>query len=59
MPTLVVWGTEDTWIPVDRAHRLAGTIPGAGLELVRSAGHLIHLDAPEALTASLHRWLAR
>ncbi|WP_037356146.1 alpha/beta fold hydrolase [Amycolatopsis orientalis] len=59
IPTLVVWGTEDTWIPVDRAHRLAGMIPGAGLELVRSAGHLIQLDAPEALTASLHRWLAR
>jgi pimeloyl-ACP methyl ester carboxylesterase len=59
IPTLVVWGAEDTWIPVDRAHRLAGMIPGAGLELVPSASHLIQLDAPEALTAALHRWLSR
>ena len=57
IPVLVVWGTEDTWIPVDRAHRLADVIPGAELRLVEGAGHLIQLDAPEALTAALQRWL--
>ena len=57
VPTLIVWGTEDSWIPVDRAHRLAELIPGAQLRLVPEAGHLIQLDAPEALTATLHRWL--
>ncbi|GAA3575207.1 alpha/beta hydrolase [Amycolatopsis ultiminotia] len=59
LPTLVVWGTEDTWIPVDRAHRLADLIPNAQLELVDAAGHLIQLDAPAALTAVVHRWLAQ
>lgn len=53
LPVRVVWGTEDTWIPVDRAHRLAAAIPGAELHLVPGAGHLIQLDAPEALTAAL------
>jgi pimeloyl-ACP methyl ester carboxylesterase len=57
VPTLIVWGTEDSWIPVDRAHRLAELIPGAQLRLVPEAGHLIQLDAPEALTGTLHRWL--
>lgn len=57
VPALVVWGTEDTWIPVDRAHRLADLIPGAGLELIEAAGHLIQLDAPVALATTLHRWL--
>ncbi len=57
IPVLVVWGVEDTWIPVDRAHRLAEVIPGAELRLVEGAGHLIQLDAPEALTAVLQRWL--
>lgn len=52
-------GVEDTWIPVDRAHRLAEQIPGAELRLVPQAGHLIQLDAPERLTAILHRWLYR
>ncbi|MGH3589375.1 MAG: alpha/beta fold hydrolase [Pseudonocardia sp.] len=59
LPVAVVWGEDDTWIPVDRAHRLAGLIPGAELHLVPRAGHLIHLDAPEALTGILQRWLAR
>ena len=38
LPVQVVWGTEDTWIPVDRAHRLAALIPGARLALVPDAG---------------------
>jgi pimeloyl-ACP methyl ester carboxylesterase len=58
LPVLVAWGIEDTWIPVDRAHRLAERIPGAELHLVPQAGHLIQLDAPEQLTAILHRWLS-
>lgn len=58
MPVRVIWGEDDAWIPVDRAHRLAAAIPGAELDLVPGAGHLIQLDAPEALTASLLRWLA-
>ena len=57
LPVLIAWGTEDTWIPVDRAHRLAEQIPGAELHLIRGAGHLVQLDAPEHLTAVLQRWL--
>ena len=57
LPVFVVWGTDDTWIPVDRAHRLASAVPGARLELVEAAGHLIQLDAPVALSGVLHRWL--
>lgn len=58
LPVLVVWGTEDSWIPVDRAHKLADLIPGARLELIERAGHLIQLDAPVALATVLHRWMA-
>lgn len=56
VPVLVLWGERDTWIPVDRAHRLAA-IPGAELGLIPDAGHLIQLDAPVALSVALHRWL--
>ena len=57
LPVLVVWGTDDTWIPVDRAHRLAELIPGARLELVEDAGHLIQIDQPVRLATTLNRWL--
>lgn len=59
LPVIVVWGTDDTWIPVDRAHRLAEVIPGAERVLIDGAGHLIQLDAPVALATTLHGWLSR
>jgi pimeloyl-ACP methyl ester carboxylesterase len=55
-PTHIIWGTDDTWIPVDRAHRLQALIPHATLGLIPDAGHLIHLDAPVQLAAELVRW---
>jgi pimeloyl-ACP methyl ester carboxylesterase len=57
LPVLVVWGEEDTWIPVDHAHRLAASIPSARLRVLPRAGHLVQLDAPEGLTGELQRWL--
>jgi pimeloyl-ACP methyl ester carboxylesterase len=57
LPVAIVWGADDTWIPVDRAHRLAALVPGAELHVVPDAGHLVQLDAPAALTAVLQRWL--
>lgn len=57
VPVLVVWGQDDTWIPVDRAYRLQDLIPGARLTVIAEAGHLIQLDQPEALTAALTQWL--
>lgn len=59
IPVKIIWGRDDAWIPPDRATRLAETIPGADLELVDGAGHLIHYDAPVRLATALHRWLAR
>ena len=58
LPVLVVWGSQDTWIPVDRAHRLAGLIPGAKVRVIDGAGHLIQLDQPVALAVTLAEWLA-
>ena len=58
VPTIVVWGAEDTWIPADRASRLAAAITGAELVVVPDAGHLIQLDQPVALATTLHRWLS-
>jgi pimeloyl-ACP methyl ester carboxylesterase len=57
LPVHVVWGQDDFVIPADQASRLRDAIPGATLELIPEAGHLIQLDAPAALTATLHRWL--
>jgi len=59
LPTLVVWGREESVIPVDRAYRLAEAIPNAELAIVEGANHLIQLDQPVALSAVLTEWLLR
>jgi pimeloyl-ACP methyl ester carboxylesterase len=48
-PTLVVWGSEDPWLAVSQGSELARRIPGARLEVVAGAGHLVPLDAPAEL----------
>lgn len=57
VPTHIVWGEDDTWIPVDRAHHLHAAIPASTLTLLPGAGHLIHLDEPVGLATELRRWL--
>lgn len=57
VPTRVLWGEQDTWIPADRAQRLADALPDADVRLLPGAGHLVQLDAPVALAVELQRWL--
>jgi pimeloyl-ACP methyl ester carboxylesterase len=57
VPTLIVWGISDEWIPVDVAQRLHHLIPGSRVELIDDAGHLVQEDRPTELNAVLHRWL--
>ncbi|WP_019355730.1 alpha/beta fold hydrolase [Streptomyces sp. AA1529] len=57
LPVLVCWGTDDAWIPVERAHRLVAAIPGARLRLLEGAGHLVQEDATAELTRTLAGFL--
>jgi len=52
-PTVVVHGELDTFAPVANGRALAALIPGARLELLPDVGHLVPLEAPEALSAVL------
>jgi pimeloyl-ACP methyl ester carboxylesterase len=53
VPTLVVWGESDPWIPLEQGRELAGRIPDARLELLPAAGHLVQEDQPEELARLL------
>jgi pimeloyl-ACP methyl ester carboxylesterase len=53
IPARVFWGADDTWIPATKGHELADRIPGAHLELIPGAAHLVQEDAPAELTAAL------
>lgn len=51
--TAVVCGTHDLMTPKRHARRLADEIPGARLELVEGAGHMVMFEAHERVTEIL------
>jgi len=55
-PVRIIWGEQDSWIPVERGRELARRIAGARLNIVPEAGHLVQEDAPEAIVAALLEW---
>lgn len=47
VPTLVVWGREDRWIPVAHAERFARDIAGARVLVLEGCGHMPQEERPE------------
>lgn len=57
VPTLVVAGEEDTFIPVAEARAMQGKIPGSRLEVIPQAGHLVNLEQPARFRKVLEQFL--
>jgi 3-oxoadipate enol-lactonase len=58
VPALVIHGTDDTAIPMEKAEALAGGLSGAG-EVVKVPGaHAANLTHPEAVNAAIGTFLA-
>jgi len=47
LPTLIVWGAEDPFIPVSHGIAAHRDIPGSRLEIFAGVGHYPHCEAPE------------
>lgn len=58
-PTLVMTGENDTWSSPTQHEAIAAAIPNSELVIVPGAGHMIQLEAPEAVNSAIARWLAR
>jgi len=46
-PTLIIWGENDSWIPVEFARRFAADIPRAQLAILPNCGHVPQEEKPE------------
>ncbi len=58
-PTLVMTGSEDGWSPPAQHEAMAAALPNSELVIVEGAGHMIQLEAPDAVNDAIARWLAR
>lgn len=57
VPTLVVWGGEDTWIPVAHAARFGEAIAGSRQVVIENTGHLPQEERPGELLRVLRPFL--
>ena len=57
-PVLVIVGSEDRWSPPEQHRGIAAAIPGADLVVIDGCGHMLPVEAPDAVNAALSRWLA-
>jgi pimeloyl-ACP methyl ester carboxylesterase len=55
VPTVVVVGTRDTMTPVRWAREIANAIPGARLETVKGAGHMLPYEAPDLIVSLIEQ----
>jgi pimeloyl-ACP methyl ester carboxylesterase len=58
-PTLVMTGALDTWAGPEQHRAIVAAIPNSELAIVPGAGHMIQLEAPEAVNHAIARWLER
>ncbi|WP_147803847.1 alpha/beta fold hydrolase [Alkalicoccus halolimnae] len=56
VPALLIWGEEDTWIPIEKGRQLHQAIPDSLFISVPEAGHLVQEDQPATLLAHLLRF---
>jgi pimeloyl-ACP methyl ester carboxylesterase len=59
VPTLLIYGDDDTRAPRGVAAQLHEAIPNSELELLPGAGHLCNIDAAEAFNSTLRRFLRK
>jgi pimeloyl-ACP methyl ester carboxylesterase len=57
-PTLILVGEHDRMTPPRLSQELVQKIPGARLEMIEAAGHMLMLERPEQVAASLTRFLS-
>ncbi|MGP4081540.1 alpha/beta fold hydrolase [Pseudalkalibacillus sp. R45] len=56
-PVLIVWGEQDTWIPIEKGHKLHSMIKSSEFVSIPNAGHLVQEDDPSRLLAYILKFL--
>ncbi|HJQ57247.1 MAG TPA: alpha/beta hydrolase [Vineibacter sp.] len=57
LPTLILWGTRDRWVPPIDAARLQRDIAGSELVFYQDTGHALMEETPDRSAAAVRRFL--
>jgi pimeloyl-ACP methyl ester carboxylesterase len=57
IPTLIIAGDKDRVVPIENATLLASKMKRSTPKLISNAGHLLPIEAPEALAAAVRAFL--
>jgi len=58
-PSLIVWGDDDKVVPQSAAKRYVEALPNAKLQIVKSCGHCVDMEQPEALAKLVTDFIGR
>lgn len=59
VPTLIIWGQDDPWIPVNLAERFHKEIPGSELVILNECGHTPQLELPKETAGAMLDFLEK
>ncbi|MFZ5570825.1 MAG: alpha/beta fold hydrolase [Thermodesulfobacteriota bacterium] len=58
VPTLLLWGEKDHWIPVSQVEQWCRDLPEIHAIIYSGVGHVPQMEIPEQSAADVHKWLA-
>lgn len=59
VPTLIVWGDGDAYVPLDIGRRLDQDLPDSTFEVILNSGHLVQEERPEKVREVLKEFIER
>ena len=57
IPTLILWGADDSWVPLSAGESLRDALPAATYVVLSGLGHVPFEEDPEAFTQAMQEWL--
>lgn len=57
IPTLILWGAEDSWVPLSSGEVLRDALPSATYVVLPGLGHVPFEEDPEEFTRAMQDWL--
>ena len=58
IPTLILWGADDSWVPLSAGESLRDALPAATYVVLPGLGHVPFEEDPEGFTPAMQEWLA-